>query len=738
MAQNEFAEFEEYAQTPPSNEFAEFEEYAQTPQSGPGMLDPRAGVPDSLAPPSYSLGEKFKGVLSAAAQGGTFGAAPYISAIADIGSDKPLGERFYEQRQAYADNRKAAPWASLAADTLAGIPAMAAASPFAMLGKASRMAPTVGPIVSKLGMFGANAVDSALQNAVRGSLDDGSLENTNEHAALGLAVGATLPLVGKALNRGYEGSKILGGEALRGIKSLRDSGLEWFGSTGLARTISNPDAIINKATSPLSATSKDIFNKIADVIGVDNLGTNAAKITPEQKTSAVNAFVQQTGAAPDAAAQLVDQAVASGAESGATLGGVLRLMVKDDTAAVSKRFNTAYDAWSPLATDLDPRATQARRLTGSLREAFENNELNRALGKGELTERAYDVGRMNKPGYATDADFAAHGDAPINLRAGDPREARIAANGGYWNKLPDAPPLDQVPSTDLGLRPFTAETATQEDLYKMMQSGTDFPFPLDEKQLGKLTDLDAMESQFGRIGGDYGAYRPSTLKSGTQNLNAGLGQSTGTNAGFAPGGGDDAATGVFRTQPELPQTDSTTFGVEPGSSLIPDAPAPQPIQAPLPDAPPEPSLFGFQPAPAPVKPDMTAARSNNRDIGRSALNRMSLLAPSLGFGLGGFPGAALGSAAAVGSNLAIDIGGAFGGQLAASGRRALTPAALASSWLENPSVLQSVAQRQDPMGRSAAWALKGLQESGADGLKSRAFILAMDPQIRAYFDKQED
>lgn len=703
-------DFESYADTPE----VDFEAYADTP-SGPGMLDPRAGVPDFLAPPEYSAGDVIGAIGTGLVQGATFGTAPYISALTDFGSDKPFGERVDEQLAAYKGRRAASPKLAMAADMAASIPSMVAASPFAIAGKAKK--------IGKLGMFGANAVDSALQNAVRGSLDDGSLENTTNHAGIGLAGGAIGQVLGTAVNRSYEGSKVLAGSALAGLKRLRDRGLEKFGSTEFARMVANPDAAIASVTGPLDKASKDVFNRLADVMGVDSLGTSASKVSPQQRASAISAVMEQTGASsPQAATELVDQALASGAESGATLGGVLRLIVKDDPAAVAKRYNTAYDAWSPIAENIDPRATQARGLTGSLRSAFEAGDLNRALGKGDVDGRAYDVGRMGSPGYANEADFLAHGDAPIGLRPGDPMERR-------WSKLQGPQPPTQIPSTDLGVRPVTAETATGDDIYQMLKTGTDLPFSLDQGQLSKMTDMERMVQQYGPLG-RAGPSRVKAMGSGTKKIAA-----PELKGDLAKGGGDDVATGVVRTPQPIEQVDPSSFGVEPGGSLVPELPPP-----PAPDMPAEPDLFGFDlTPPSRTMADPQLVGANNRDTGRNALNRLSsAVLPAIGFSAGGMTGAAIGGAAALGNNLAIDVFGALGSKMAASGRKNLTPGALASTWLENPSILQSVAQRPDALGRSASWALQGMQDRGVDGLKARAFVLALDPQIRAYMAEQQD
>ncbi len=114
-------------------------------------------------------------------------------------------------------------------------------------------------------------------------------------------------------------------------------------------------------------------------------------------------------------------------------------------------------------------------------------------------------------------------------------------------------------------------------------------------------------------------------------------------------------------------------------------------------------------------------------------NAMKLGATVTGGGVGMFNGvqdAFLGSGAGASTMQGIDALGTMGQSLVASGKKGLTPQALASSWLENPQLLGAAANIPGGVGQAAQQALRALQERGQDGLKARLFTLQAEPWLR--------
>lgn len=700
-------DFEDYADTP---EF-DFEAYADS------AVDE---VPEALrpSPPDASgfgdwLKESARGFGAGSLKGATLGASPKIMGATDVMNPSPFGKRIDEWEQWDAEQREKSPIAYGIGDFAGSIVPSTIFSPFA--GAAAGL--------GRAGKFAANAADATLGNVMRGGVEsgDGYGANTIGDAALGAAGGVVGQAVGPLAKRALEYGKIGAGKIATLPQSIRDAGTEWLGGTQIGRWISNPDGAIAKATGDLDQSQKAVFNSIADMLGADNLGTAASKATQEQRQAAVNAMAanaeQRLGqpisdTARQALASQVDQAITSGAESGATLGGALRLMVKDDPAAVSKRVMTAHDAWSPLADNLDPRATQLRDLAGQLRGDFEANKLNRAFGQGPMGGRAYDVGYMGKPGYAAASDIAAN-TAPLSTKVGDLREARIAKNDGYWSQSPVPAPV-AVPASDLGIRPVSPETASAHDIYQLMQSGSDLPFPLDEPQLGKLWGkMDDLQAQYGPLG--------------TKNISpARAGGGTKVAEQQRMTGSDDIPTGDYRP----PSVQAASPKVEP-------TPTPNTVGASdLPPAPPDVDLYGFTPPP-PAKPpspeSLAAIAASKRAIGRNAATKIGAVVGGLG-GLGvgsGVGGAVGGMAGGLLANHGVDVAAAVGRAVSESGRKALSPGALTSSVLEHPEILSRMAGLPDALGRAATWVLGGLQDGGQQAVKARAFTLAMDPVLRS-------
>jgi len=703
-------------------DFSEFEDYSEfEAPSGPGALAPDAGVPEYLQPPEdASLGDKAAAFGTGAMEGMTLGAAPYISAAADVGgwmSDKPYMSRVGDQQAEYARRRARAPGYGTAGDIIGSFVPGVLASPFQGAAAAQKL--------GRLSTIGASAVDAAGQNALRGALDKQSTGDLASDAGVGLAAGAIGAGLSPLVNRGVGYGAQAFGYVTDKIRGGRDAMLEKIGASDWARTIVNPDRAIDAASGPLGAAQKKVYNTIADVLGADNLGASAAKATAEQKSAAVAAMVADaeaklgtpvSDAAKQAIATQVDEALAAGAESGATLGGALRLMVKDDPAAVSKRVMTSIDAWQPITPDMDPRALSMRDMAGKLRGDFEGGKLNRAFGQGPQTGRAYDIGRMDKPGYATASEVAAN-EAPLATKVGDLREVRMANDEARFAPMAfDAGPAPMVatPSTDLGIRPVTPETATGDDIYQLLASGTDLPFPLDKTQLNKLTNVGDMQAKYGQLGTKHVPI--NKMGQGTKEVRMDAGDE-----GFL--GSNEATKNV-----KGPAFEKTRIG---GPEYPPGAYDATRITKPL-----EPVSavdLGVSVNPAPVVSEAT--RVTNRQIGRQAVNKAMALGGAIGGGMlgmggGGAIGMATGTVGGMLTNTGVDAAAALGKAAGNWGKKQMSPAGLASSWLENPTLLQSVAQRPDALGRAAQFVLSGAQQ-GANAMKARAYTLALDPQLRA-------
>lgn len=587
MAQNEFAEFEEYAKNPDS----EFEEYLAAPQTGPGILDPRAGVPDSLALPNYSAGDVAGAIGTGLVQGATFGTAPYISALADFGSDKPFGERVEEQRAAYKGRRAASPIAASIADVVGSLPASAAFAPFVAGGAAQG--------IGKLGMIGAGMVDSAAQNTLRGVIDRGNTDGASIDAGVGLAGGALGHGLGVAANRGIQYAKKAAGWVPNAMLDVADFAAEKLGSTEIGKLIANPSG--RKAASAGLDVGMNIPQEFMDMGAADAISR------PVVKDQIVSALTAAMGKASDksraATVTMVGDALDQAAQSGATVGAALRTIYQHTPANASSRAVTAIDAFAPITTDMDPRAMDLRTLAAQLRGEYESGALNKAFGREQAnnTFHATQIGLQNKPGRASIDEI-----------------------------LSTAMPVGSAPVPPIG---GMAGTLADPDLYAM---------PISE----------AAQSS-----------------------------------------------------------------------------APVMSQA------------------APVMSEMSQAamKDTNREMGRSALKKISAVGGALsgalsGNAYGGFIGAGGGMAAGAASGLlggqVLDVVAGIGTALARSGAKNLTPAALASSWLENPKLLGSLASRPDNIGRTAAWVLGGAEAGGSQAVMARAFTAAMDPTLRSMFTEK--
>ncbi len=87
--------------------------------------------------------------------------------------------------------------------------------------------------------------------------------------------------------------------------------------------------------------------------------------------------------------------------------------------------------------------------------------------------------------------------------------------------------------------------------------------------------------------------------------------------------------------------------------------------------------------------------------------------------------AALGGIRAAGTNFPAAMGRAIEG----AGKKIQTPAAM-QGWFANPAILPQLAKQNGKLGSAARYALEGLQQGGEGGLKSRMFVLSLQPWFR--------
>jgi hypothetical protein len=92
----------------------------------------------------------------------------------------------------------------------------------------------------------------------------------------------------------------------------------------------------------------------------------------------------------------------------------------------------------------------------------------------------------------------------------------------------------------------------------------------------------------------------------------------------------------------------------------------------------------------------------------------------------------------IGSRVA-DTVGEFGQYFEKAGENMLRERTLKA--FSDPTMMQSqlakLAQGSGKLAGSAKWALEGLREAGQDGLKSRAFVLALQPEFRSLLGQEE-
>ncbi len=71
-----------------------------------------------------------------------------------------------------------------------------------------------------------------------------------------------------------------------------------------------------------------------------------------------------------------------------------------------------------------------------------------------------------------------------------------------------------------------------------------------------------------------------------------------------------------------------------------------------------------------------------------------------------------------------------------TGSKLITPQAITRSWIANPAIMEHLAQRPGQIGKAAKFALEGLEHAGEQGLKSRLFVLSLQPWFREYAAQQ--
>jgi hypothetical protein len=127
------------------------------------------------------------------------------------------------------------------------------------------------------------------------------------------------------------------------------------------------------------------------------------------------------------------------------------------------------------------------------------------------------------------------------------------------------------------------------------------------------------------------------------------------------------------------------------------------------------------------------ARDRLRKInaGKGKLNNIGTTAGLLSMATGYQLPAALGTARLLASNATAGAG-RF---LERSGNRSVQ--AFARRWAEDPTLIKALAQRPDKLGSAAKFVLEGAEASGQQGLKSRLFVLSMQPWFREYAAQQQ-
>lgn len=601
-------DFEAYADSPE----IDFEAYADKPPAGHRLAPDAAfeAPPDMLAAvPETSIADRGESLGRGLAYGATLGAAPYISAIADFGSDATLAERIERQRQEYAMARARAPVEGAIGDFIGSMAPGVIFSPF------GRMAAGAG----KAGLALGAAADGALGNVMRGGIERGGLdEQSGMDATLGAAGGALGSLAGPALNRAWQYGKQAIGSVPQGLRDLTELAAEKFGATNIAKKIANPSAALGGQ----SLASTPVDGLLSQEIG--DMSAAAAVSNPEVKDKLVQAITSTIGNASDksqaATIAMVNDALESAAESGSSVGVALRTIYKHTPANASKRVVTAVDAFQPLVTDMDPRAIALRNQAAALRAEYEAGLLNKGFGKSQdpNTFHAVDIGYANRPGYATADDI-------------------------WANRFE----LDSAAPFDRNVLP-----AQSVESNAMAATGTD---------------------------------------------------------GFVP-----------------PPS---------GPTLMPAPQAPSPLPS-------SPGIATAQPQ-ALSPQSLDAAKKTNREIGRAALKKIATVAGAVGGAMGGGDsvagiGAGMAGGAATGllGGQVLDVAAVLGSGIRDSGRQALTPAALSSSFAENPSALFALRGVPGSVGKLAGDALQAMQSSGGEALKARSFILSMDPEFRRLFATQ--
>lgn len=582
--------------------------------------------------------------------------------------------------------------------------------------------------------------------------DANTMGDVMREAAPGAATAAGLIYGPAAAKKAYEWSKVKAGQAAQLPQKALDAVAEKLGGTKFGRELASGKSAQMAALEDLAARgdlgdeAASILKKTTETIGdATKPAAQAVAENADEVANGVVAAFKARGVNVDPS-KVKDRLPAllesSGVRPEDSIEDAMRLIVKHDPANVAKRVLTSDKAYRDIVANMDPRWAKAvDEGMAPLRADFEAGKLNRGFGPaGDANPEAYDLGHFDRPGYAD--------------KATSPESVRAA------KRIEDLPPATTEPQAEaqvmkkaVGAESFGPKAGTDDVTGAFRKAPVDdVTGKVSRPVESPVTEQSAWDQLRNAVGGDNpgvsaapereaarAAKRekwirelfPEVPTSGPRgvpiddwlkDIDLGANHSSALETAL----GDLSDVGISTREPDparlIPGVDDKVRSLSEitGTRKIPGIT----------------EKFAAEKAAQASKPPPTTAGAAEQAtqpwLDEAAKNRMKAAQIATGR-------KAIGRLPVVGkmSQDAIDIGAALGGMVEESGRRNLTPEAMARSFAANPSVLHHLAQRGGAVGQGAQYVLEGLQKGGMEGLKARALIFAMNPAVRAEMDQSQ-